>query len=462
MEKLVVLKVSGMHCSNCEERIRRAVMKLDVEQLIVSYSLSKVQCRTNDVAKLVKTIEKLGYEAVLIEDVSNSAKLPYKGVIVALTTMLGLYLIINNTVGFNFIPEIDENVTYPILFVVGLLTSLHCLSMCGGIVLSQSIAFIEKGNKGKPLKTLKPALQYNVGRVIAYTLVGGIVGGIGSIISFSSQLKSTITIFAGVFMILLGLSMLEPFAFLRNYVKLPKLFKMPSFKGNKNTPFYVGLFTGLMPCGPLQTMQIYALGTGSIGRGALSMFIFSLGTVPLMLGLGSISAYIGSNLNRKLLKTSAVLVMVLGLVIIDRGLTLQGRSLKNQIFPTNRQQLLIGVEMMPVIMDELQIIETYANNSGYQPSFYILQKGKKVKWIINGETINGCNNEIIIPQLEIRQKLESGINIVEFVPEEEGELVFSCWMGMLGGSFHVVENVENLPNNLTIPENKRTPACCQT
>ncbi len=58
----------------------------------------------------------------------------------------------------------------------------------------------------------------------------------------------------------------------------------------KRGPFAVGLLNGLMPCGPLQTMQLYALGTGSALAGALSMFIFSAGTVPLMLVFGFAAA----------------------------------------------------------------------------------------------------------------------------------------------------------------------------
>ena len=73
-------------------------------------------------------------------------------------------------------------------------------------------------------------------------------------------------------------------------------------------------------CGPLQAMQLYALGTGSMLTGALSMFLFSLGTVPLMFGFGAISSVFKQQFNQKMLKVSAILVMLLGVVMLNRGL----------------------------------------------------------------------------------------------------------------------------------------------
>jgi len=69
-------------------------------------------------------------------------------------------------------------------------------------------------------------------------------------------------------------------------------------RGNKG-PFTVGLLNGLMPCGPLQAMQIYALSTGNPLKGALSMLLFSLGTVPLMFGLGALGSLLSRRLRKK-------------------------------------------------------------------------------------------------------------------------------------------------------------------
>ncbi len=447
MEKKFTLKITGMHCKNCANKIKDVLCTMAVEKLEVSYERGEVACITEDKDAVIEAINKLGYTAEVKEDGIVNKK-SYKGVIVALLVLLGTYLIIDNTVGFNTIPKLEEQVSYGLLFVLGIVTSLHCLSMCGGIVISQSVAF------DNPIKS---TLSYNVGRVIAYTTVGAIVGGIGSIVSFSPMIKGSITIFAGVFMILMGLSMLQTFSFLRRYIKLPTVFNVSKFKSNRKAPLLIGLATGLMPCGPLQTMQIYALGTGSILKGALSMFVFSAGTVPLMMGLGTISGYISSSLNKKLLKLSSVLVMILGLIIVNRGLALQGNTTLSKFI--NPAQATSQI-MLPQVMNGFQVINTSANSNGYEPNYFILEKGKPVNWVILGDSINSCNNEIVIPDLNISQKLNEGYNLIKFTPEVEGDLGFSCWMGMLDGIFIVVEDINNIPDNInaTLP----TPVSCCT
>ncbi len=176
--------------------------------------------------------------------------------------------------------------TYFVLFIVGMLTSIHCLGMCGGIMLSQSI---NKDSKSK-FDSIKPALLYNAGRVVSYTIIAGIVGSLGSVLSLSISVKAGLQIFAGVFMIIMGLNMSGYSLFRKLDIKLP--WSTCSVKKKPKAPFLVGVLNGLMPCGPIQTMQLYALGTGSAFNGALSMFIFSLSTVPLMLTFGALSGLI--------------------------------------------------------------------------------------------------------------------------------------------------------------------------
>ncbi|HYF81511.1 MAG TPA: sulfite exporter TauE/SafE family protein [Clostridia bacterium] len=447
MKKKLTLKITGMHCQNCSNKIKDALNSMAVEKLEVSYENGELSCISDDRDAIIAAINKLGYAAEVTEDGIASHK-SYKGVIVALFVLLGSYLIIKDTVGFSTIPQLQEQVSYGILFVLGIATSLHCLSMCGGIVISQSIAF------ENPIKS---TFLYNVGRVIAYTTVGAIVGGIGSIAAFSPMLKGYITIFAGVFMILMGLSMLQPFAFLRRYVKLPTIFDVSKFKNNRNAPLLIGLATGLMPCGPLQTMQIFALGTGSILKGAFSLFVFSMGTVPLMMGLGTISGYISSGLNKKLLKLSSVLVIILGLIIVNRGLVLQGNGTLGNFI--NSKQVTSEI-MLPEIMNGFQVINTSANSNGYEPNYFILEKGRPVNWVITGDSVNSCNSEIVIPKLNISQKIKEGYNIIKFTPEETGELGFSCWMGMLDGKFIVVDDINNIPDD--IDATPPTPVNCCT
>ena len=112
---------------------------------------------------------------------------------------------------------------YGLIFVVGLLTSLHCIAMCGGIVLSQGIRRQETGGvadaAAAPValpptglkERLLPSLLYNGGRVVSYTIIGGIVGALGSLFSLSTTLKGVMPVIAGAFMLFLGVRMLGIF-----------------------------------------------------------------------------------------------------------------------------------------------------------------------------------------------------------------------------------------------------------
>ncbi len=445
MKRYVALKISGMSCRSCSDRIRKAAAKLQPEALWVSYEEGRLTCVTDNLEELMAAIDAMGYKAELIEGGKENKS--HQKLIIGVTVMLAFYLMIKNTIGFNNIPTLEEGAGYGLLLVLGLLTSLHCISMCGGIVLSQSLTF------NNPIKT---AMLYNAGRVLAYTIVGGIVGGLGAIISPTPQLKGYISIFAGGFMLLLGLSMLDTFSFLRKYIRLPKLLDLSKYKEKGNTPFVIGLATGFMPCGPLQTMQLYALGTGSALKGAMAMLIFSIGTVPLMLGLGTLSGYISSGLNKQLKRVSGIIVVLLGLIIINRGLILQGRPILNGLIDKG-----IGLSdaVLPEMINGFQSITTYANANGYEPNYFIVEKGKRVKWVVRGDAVNTCNNEIIIPKLNISQKIEPGFNLIEFTPQETGELSFSCWMGMLDGKFVIVDDINHIPDNIQAIPTTRADCC---
>jgi sulfite exporter TauE/SafE len=183
--------------------------------------------------------------------------------------------------------------------------------MCGGINLSQCIPHGEAVDEKKSrLSTFRPAFLYNLGRVISYTAIGFILGfaglllGGGSDAGLPTMFQGTLKLFAGAFMVVMGINMLGLFPQLRKLQpRMPKIFarKVGMEKAKNKSPLIVGLLNGLMPCGPLQSMQIVALASGNPFAGALSMFLFSLGTVPLMLGLGSIVSALGRKFTQKVM-----------------------------------------------------------------------------------------------------------------------------------------------------------------
>ncbi|HAN10690.1 MAG TPA: heavy metal transporter [Clostridiales bacterium] len=435
-----ILKIEGMTCVSCERKIEKELQKLDgIIEVKASYEnssvITKFDSNVINLHKITDTIEKAGYKLKAGEQKMSMEQLLGIGIII-----FAIYMIINSTIGFNFIPEVSQNMSYGILFVVGLLTSLHCIAMCGGINLSQCVSYKVTEEKSKFSK-LKPSFLYNVGRVMSYTIIGGIVGMLGGIISFSGSAKGLVAIMAGVFMVVMGLNMLNIFPWFRKInIRMPKIFanKIHSSKGHG--PFYVGLLNGLMPCGPLQTMQLYALGTGSFIAGATSMFVFSLGTVPLMFGFGAISSILSKRFTQNMLKVSAVLVMILGIIMVDRGLNLSGLDLAIAA----PQEVSSRSDNIAKVEENVQYVSTTMDGGDY--THIVVQKGIPVKWTITAtsDDLNGCNNPMTIPKYNIVKKLVPGENIIEFTPEEEGNIVYTCWMGMVRSTIKVVGDVNKV------------------
>ncbi len=275
---------------------------------------------------------------------------------------------------------------------------------------------------------------------MSYTVLGGIVGALGSVFSLSTTLKGAMPAVAGVFMLFIGLKTLGIFPWLsRLRLRLPGMSgggKLAAAAARRG-PLFVGLLNGLMPCGPLQTMQVYALGTGSFLAGAFSMFLFSLGTVPLLFGFGAVSTLLSARFNRGMLRVSGVLVIVLGVVMFTRGMSLFGVAMPGV-------SLGGGSVAVAALEDGRQVVTTPLDSGRYYP--FIVQKGVPVRWIITAEPedLNGCNNPITVPRYGIRKELFPGENVIEFTPDETGTITYTCWMGMISSSIRVVPDLTRL------------------
>ena len=434
MEKLT-LGIEGMHCAACEVRIENALLALPgVKSAKASCGKAVVRVEYDSALtsrdQIESAIADAGYKVAseAAPKGKNNASLRIIGILVIL---FGVYMLVSHTVGFNFIPEIQPGAGLGVVFVIGLLTSLHCLAMCGGINLSQNVAVEKTGIRSR----LMPGLLYNAGRVLAYTVVGGIVGAIGSVISFSGTAKGIVVLIAGVLMVLMGLNMLGLPWLKRFSLHMPKFLLRRAGKAKSaKRPFVVGLLNGLMPCGPLQAMQIYALGTGSALMGALSMLVFALGTVPLMFAFGALSALLNSRFARVMGRVSAILVILIGFTMLGRGFGLSGVALPGVVAQAGTQSTVVAASVNG--SEDVQKINTTFSSGRYAP--ITVKEGIPVVWTINisEKDLNGCNNTMVIPTYGIEKKLVPGDNIIEFTPTDSGVIAYSCWMGMIRSSIN--------------------------
>ncbi len=421
------MRVRGMTCAHCADKIERALLKLPgVSEAKASFSQGTArvcydaeQVRRQDLERAVKDA---GYTP-------GSAKMGKAAQAAASVAAVALLFLLLRGTGMGalagMLPLAEAGMGYGMLFVIGLITSIHCVVMCGGINLSQCM-----GAGPSKKDAVRPGLLYNLGRVVSYTVFGAVVGAIGSVVSFSGTAKGVVQVAAGVFMVIMGLNMTGLFPWLSRLVP-----RMPSFvarrlRGGKRSlgPFYVGLVNGLMPCGPLQAMQIYALSTGNALEGALSMLMFSLGTVPLMFGLGALSSMMSQKFTRRAMAFGAVLVVALGLSMFTGGMSLAGIAAPSAV--GGQGALAEG---------GVQKVRTTLQSGRYQP--ITVTAGTPVEWTIEAPkgSINGCNNRVFIPAYGIEHAFEYGENIIRFTPDKAGTYPYSCWMGMITSTITVVE-----------------------
>lgn len=223
------------------------------------------------------------------------------------------------------VPALAENASLGLVFLVGLLTSTHCIGMCGGILLAQTTD--AHGVTGRSKRGLIASAAYNGGRVVSYTAVGAVCGALGAVITYTPNIKSMVFTVAGALVLLIGLRMAGILPGLRpSETELPGACSLNARTRRRfaGQPLIIGLLTGVMPCGALSAMWLYAMSSGSAVRGALVMLVFSLGTVPLLFLFGALQSFLPRGWMKYIVKGSAVLVVTLGLSMLVKGIRLFG------------------------------------------------------------------------------------------------------------------------------------------
>ena len=233
----------------------------------------------------------------------------------ALTAFL-VWLLMN--LKLNVVPETYEGASLGYIFLIGLLTGTHCIAMCGGIMLSQT---------GAAVSPIRAAAGYNTGRLASYTVMGAVFGSLGMVISYTMQVKSIAFTMIGILVALIGINMWGLLPGLRSLMPQQSSYCSVTAGARRrfaSRPLIVGLLTGVMPCGSMYAMWLFAMSGGSAGRGALVMLAFALGTVPLMLLFGSLGSLIPRKYMKYMIKLSAVLVTAFGIKMLLGGLKMSG------------------------------------------------------------------------------------------------------------------------------------------
>ncbi len=418
--------IDGMTCSGCEQTLERAAsglpgvtrVRADRRKGVLDTEFAP-PCTEEDI---VHAVENAGYS--VIERPRRKADAVY-----ILVILLDLYLIAWHfgwTEVFRAFPTVGgTKVGYAALFLIGLMTSVHCIAMCGGLNLAQSM-------QGETRRPIRSSVLYNLGRLTSYTLIGGLLGLIGEAAAITLRVRGVIGLAAGVLMLCMGISILCGFELLgAGRFHLPAPLQRWIAALRQHGSFAIGLANGLMPCGSLQSMQIYAIACGSFLGGAAAMFSFCLGTIPLVLLFGAAAGMLKKTWRTAMLRVGAALLILLGLVSVQNNLVLTGIPMPWASSSGD------GTAITALTVGGIQYVTTTLRVNGYDD--IQVTAGIPVVWIIQAseESLNGCNSELVLPAFDQQIRLQAGENTITFTPEEPGVYTYSCWMGMLQNTITV-------------------------
>ena len=452
------LDIKGMHCRSCEILIEREIKNMPgVTSVYVNHKSGTAAVSSEgelDERAVQEVLQRSGY-SLGTEELpwfSRQAK-DYGELGMAFLMAMGLYFIASSLGIVNLSTNHGSN--YGNLFTVlaiGLTAGIStCMALVGGLVLGSSARYAEKHPMATGIKKFTPHLYFNLGRILSYFVLGGVVGWAGSIFQLSTSTLGYLTIAVGGVMLLLGGQLVDIFPKLKKIsFTLPKgiaealgIHQNANQEYSRTNPMVSGAMTFFLPCGFTQAMQLYAMSTGNPLQGALTMGVFALGTAPGLLGVGGLSSVVKGQSAKMFFKTAGVVVIALSFFNIKNGFNLAGgwpdipRIIA--VLASQPGDTLETVGSAKAAEGGVQEIAMTQGPGGYSPNKFTIQAGVPVRWTITSTDVNTCAASLVSQQIGVRTTLKLGKNVIEFTPKATGTIRFSCSMGMFNGSFNVVD-----------------------
>jgi sulfite exporter TauE/SafE len=283
-----------------------------------------------------------------------------------------------------------------------------------------------------------PSVLYNGGRLVSYTAIGGVAGALGSTLSISPAAWAIVVLTAGLFMAAISLQLIGLIRFpARRGLLSPGTLRGFFSRASASRPFVVGLLNGFMPCGPLQAMELYAVGGGSFLGGASSMFLFCIGTTPLTFLRGAASNAFARRFASRMLSAGAAVMMLFAVLMVLRAVNLAGFS------PGS-----VSHGRVAEMGDGVQTFHMELRPDRYES--FAVHSAVPLRWIITAtaQTLTGCSETILIPGYGVRKKLLPGDNLIEFTPRGKGPISYTCWMGVLTAKITVLSGMTGFAEGL--------------
>jgi sulfite exporter TauE/SafE/copper chaperone CopZ len=330
--KTYTLHVSGMHCASCPLLIEGELSDLPhITQVKASLKHHHVEV-TGEFGE--KTLEEIAQELTTIikshgygltpEKQKHDAKWHEFGIAVPIAIGFIAFFILLQKLGLVNLVTTSE-VSYGTAFVIGMIASVStCMAVVGGLVLSMSANYAKGGDK------VRPQLLFHMGRLVSFFVLGGVIGALGSVFKIGITETLVLSLTIAVVLLILGINLLDVFPWAKKLQPTLPRFIGGHVHGLKKinhtlTPIFLGVATFFLPCGFTQSMQIYTLSTGSFTSGALTMFVFALGTLPVLALLSFSSLTIHTKARSSIFfKTAGLVVIFFGLFNLHNGLVVAG------------------------------------------------------------------------------------------------------------------------------------------
>ena len=325
-----------------------------------------------------------------------------------------------------------------VAFITGLTTGgLGCLAVQSGLLASTLAYQVEQDmlahssgatQRFKP-HIAQPIFLFLIAKLVAYTILGFLLGALGSALQLTPLMSAVLYIGIGIFMLGNGLRMLNVHPIFRYFVIEPPKF-LTRFIRRKSkdgtslvTPLFMGTLTIFLPCGVTQAMMAAALGTGSAMEGAALMFAFILGTSPLFFSVSYFATRLGATVEKYFTRIVAVTMLLLAMVSMDAGLNLMGSPVSFSRIATRVYDQINGVQTGFIIN---------VTEDGYSPTVLHLPADKPIslEWVT--ENTETCARSVVMPGLDYHEILPSTGRVRFEIPaQKQGTVLrYSCSMGM--------------------------------
>jgi len=310
----------------------------------------------------------------------------------------------------------------------------------------EALSVLEAPVRPKRRRAL-PLLLFLGAKLAAYTVLGLLLGWLGSVIQLSPYSRAALQVGIGIFMLGTAGRLFDLHPVFRYFVIEPPRFLtrfIRRFARNSDgavvTPVFLGALTIFIPCGVTQAMMVLAVGAGNPLAGAAVMFAFILGTTPVFFGLAYVATRLGEALQSRFLQFAGAVIVILALVSIEGGLNLMGSPYSFSNVAAAAVSALSSVsatgDTVPAVRPEPDgSVTVSVFNTAYSP--YSIQAPARTSITLHLVTsgTTGCTRSFVIPALGIQRVLpETGtLDLVIPASGAAGDLRFTCSMGMYSG-----------------------------